>query len=833
VMTEQFGPSPREGRGGNEGMMANHGFRRLAALAGCLLLLAALAGCASSQAFKLGRQAEDRKDWDMAVLHYSKALDERPDDVQIQIGLEKSKIEASDMHFERGKVHLASGNLDAAIMELQQAVNLHPANQFAFLQLQKAVKQLQERRAEIAGTPEELSKLERLKRDSKRPIGSPPKLDPASDVEISIKFEEEDLDEILSAIGAIYGINFLYDDTARKDSKLSVNLTGVSFEDALELIMLQSGNDYTVISENTLMVYPNTQSKQREWQDQVIKTFYLSNADVNDVNSLLRTLIESRRVSINKQLNAISIRDTLDKIAIADRIIQANDKAKAEVIIDVELYQVDRSLLQTLGIDLQPKTMVIGFDNAGSGVRLNYLNPLFDLGSWILAPIPSITLDFLRQSSLSRALARPKIRATEGERVSIHMGDQVPIPNTTFSASQTVGGNIVPITSYTYQNVGIQIQLEPRVHHNREVTLRMELEVSRITSINDAGQPTIGTRQVSTVIRLKDGETNLLAGLFLEEDVKGLSTIPGLDNIPGVRNVFGTRNRSLRQTDILLTITPHIIRIPDITESDLRPLWVGTERNIRMRNKGALPGGYGEGPFSQEAADEAWGLFRQESNVVPPGEIDRLLRESREAGQAPILQEPAATPEPAAAPPPPEPEPEPESSRSSRVRVSAPGTERAGVARTPPSQREAPSGGGGGVSVRLNVTPPSAQVAVGGTTRLQLRLDTGGRGVVSLPFYVRFDPQVVSLQRVEEGPFLSSTGRSVLFQTDIQEGRAIVGAALTGTGPGVSGEGHVATLVFSGRAAGRSAVTLERVHPMSDDGQILSIAVAEGSITVR
>jgi hypothetical protein len=137
------------------------------------------------------------------------------------------------------------------------------------------------------------------------------------------------------------------------------------------------------------------------------------------------------------------------------------------------------------------------------------------------------------------------------------------------------------------------------------------------------------------------------------------------------------------------------------------------------------------------------------------------------------------------------------------------------------------------VSLRLNVAPTSAQVAVGGTTRLQLRLDTGGRSVVGLPFYVRFDPRVVALLRVEEGPFLASAGRSVLFQTDIQEGQAIVGAALTGSGPGPAGEGHVATLVFSGRAAGQTAVTLERVHPMSEDGQVLSIAVGEGSITVR
>ena len=287
---------------------------------------------------------------------------------------------------------------------------------------------------------------------------------------------------------------------------------------------------------------------------------------------LLRSLLQSRQIAENSDLNSVTIKDTPAKIAIAERIIKANDKSKGEVIIDVELIEINRTVTKILGIDLSDKRLALTFQGGGASVPLNNLDILRQTGNWTVGVIPSVILDFLKSDSQTKLIAKPQLRVSEGEEASILIGDRVPIPTTTFNTSNTIGSSVVPLTSFTYQNVGITVRVTPRVHHNKEVTLQVEVEISQLTGEieTSAGQrqPIIGTRTIQTVIRLRDGETNMLAGLIQHQGSDAISGVAGLMNIPGVRRVFSGSNISSTETEIIMTLTPRIVRIPDITEDD-------------------------------------------------------------------------------------------------------------------------------------------------------------------------------------------------------------------------------------------------------------------------
>src|SRR5439155_10315475 len=361
---------------------------------------------------------------------------------------------------------------------------------------------------------------------------------------------------------------------------------------------------------------------------------------------------------------------------VAQKIIESNDKAKSELIVDIELLEINRTLLQNLGIDLfgpgggSGKQLNLTYGSTNP-VPLNNLDLLKQAGSWLLGPIPGVVVNFLKTDADAQVIAKPQVRVTEGEKATVRIGDRIPIPTTTFNAAPTVGGTVgVPITSFTYQNVGINIDIEPRVHHNKEITLKLKVEISSLAGQVSAGggltQPIIGTREIDTTIRLKDQETNLLAGLIREEERKSMSGVPGLSNIPVVRRIFGETETNIQQTDIVLTLTPHIIRIPDVTEEDLLPLWIGTESDIALRG-GSKTSPFGTTPFEGKGGEE------EETAPLPP--LPDLPveeappapeEEAQPQGSLPIV---APVPAPAEATPTPQPAPQPSPTPSSAAAV--------------------------------------------------------------------------------------------------------------------------------------------------------------------
>ncbi|HEX2162388.1 MAG TPA: secretin N-terminal domain-containing protein, partial [Thermoanaerobaculia bacterium] len=607
--------------------------RSIAPLLVTLLLALVAAGCVAHRSFRQGEIAAQLGDWDDAVLHYMEAVAKEPDNLRYQSALLRARIKASQSHFEKGKEYRDAGVLERALVELQQAVQLDPTNQYAETELASVRERIEILRA--GHTPETLAEI-KARQSGTRP--QPPTLDPRSDEPISMDFPEPTpIFQIYKALGDAFGINILFDQNLR-DQEISISLEEVTSQTALETLMRAAGHFYKVIDEHTIIIAADTPQNRKLYEDLVIQTFFLSNAEVKDMMTILRTLIDSRRVAPNEQLNAIIIRDTADKVKVAERIIEANDKARAEVVVDVELLQVDTTRIRELGTQLSQYSITQSLDTGeeGGGLRFSDLEFL-NQSNWILT-LPNFIYNFVKTNSNAQLLAQPQLRSSEGEKARAVIGDRVPIPVTTFNTSNTVGSNIVPITSFQYQDVGITIEIEPRVHHNQEITLKLRVEVSNISGfISGSGgqqQPRIGTRSIESTIRLRDGETNMIAGLIRTDESDSNIGIPGLSDLPVIGHLFGHKTNDRARTDLILTLTPHIVRQAEITEEDLLPIWVGTEANITFRGDSPrLESEVGDGPFDEGGGtpEEIQEMMRRRLEQLPPG-----LREGQEV---PMVEE--------------------------------------------------------------------------------------------------------------------------------------------------------------------------------------------------
>jgi general secretion pathway protein D len=338
-------------------------------------------------------------------------------------------------------------------------------------------------------------------------------------------------------------------------------------------------NFYRVTSQRTVTVIPDNPAKRREYEEEIVRTFYLSNADLKETIDMLRIVIDSRRIAPVTATNALSIKDTPDRINAASKLIAAIDKARPEVVIDVELLEVDRTRMREYGLQVASPGSV-GIDGAADvnreGMTLRGLRSLSQ-SDIFLTNLPGLYYRLLKNDTNTRTLANPQLRTSEGVAAQARFGERVPVPVTTFSPIATGGIAQQPITSFQYENIGVNIDIMPRTHHDDEVSLSLKIEVSSIAGTGFNGLPTFGNRAISTVIRLRDGETNLLAGLIRDDERKVIQGIPGLSDLPLVGRLFAHTRRETQETDIILTLTPRIIRVLDLSEEDLRPFRVGAD----------------------------------------------------------------------------------------------------------------------------------------------------------------------------------------------------------------------------------------------------------------
>ncbi len=825
--------------------------RRPLALVACVLLSLTSWGCGASRVFSQGEKAASLGEWDKAVLAYARALTMNPDSTRYQMSLNRAKQTASVIHFNKSRRYLEAGQLELAIGELQQTTVLDPTNDFARVELEKALLEWQRVRSAAAKTELELAK-ERASSE----LGVP-RLDPGSNIPIILKFPETEVGQIYEALSKASGINFLYDSKLNLKTKVSVDLTNVTFESAMATLMLMNKHFFKVVDENTILLAEDTQQKRREIEDEVIKTFYLSNADVKDVQTLLRTLLDARKIVQNTQLNAITIRDTPNIVAIAEKIIESNDKSKAELVIDVELMEISRTVSEALGINLSSQRFNVAYQG-GDTVPLNNLSLLRQLGNWAVGPIPSVTLDFLKSDSGTQVIARPQLRVTEGEKANLHIGDSVPIPTTTFNTTGTVGTNVVPITSFTYQEVGIVIELEPRVHHNNEISLKLNVEVSQLGDQVSTGQgqtaPAINSRQINTVIRLKNGETNLLAGLIAEQHSGGRSGFPGVIDTPILQRIFSTSASTVRKTDLVLTLTPQIIRIPDIRDTDLVPLFIGTKNDPRLRGKASSP--FGPDPFAErEKADSDLEGEPEEEPAAEPGPAE----------PAPAAPAPPATPtsaSPAAGAPPSaaaeedsaeedetgdegeegdeaEP-PRPvnpkdvmrQLAESGRPGVLEDALDASGSAGPAPGAQAPPVVEEPVQPFEISLMPNRLTVAGGGGFAFNIRVKAASN-LQKVSLMVRYDPAVAEFDRGLEGVIMRGDGTATAF-TAVKAGPGMVRVELArlGSSRGATGNGPVASLRFNPVAPGRTMIELVEARAETPTGATIPVTTAGADVTV-
>jgi general secretion pathway protein D len=539
-----------------------------------LVLLMLVTACAARSPMRAGQQAERRSDFDRAVIEYTNAVRANPDDRTARASLERVRLRASQEHYLRGRRLAAAERYEDAAIELQLAAELNPTDATAEAALREVRQRMRTRIAVARGGKTELQTLIEQSRDL-----SPPGLELPDGVTLpdSMRFSDASSRLVFLALARWADLNVLFDPGFR-DDRVTVDLRNTTLAGALASLTATTRTFYRVTAPRTVTIVPDTPAKRREYEEQIVQTFFVSNADLKEVIDLLRIVVDVRQVSPMTAVNAVSLKDTPERIAAAGRLISAIDKARPEVIINVELLEVDRNRLREYGLQIaSPGSAGVSgsVDVNRDDLTLGTLRNLTQADVFVTG-IPGLYYRLLKNDAATRTLANPQLRTSEGIPAQARFGERVPVPITTFAPIATGGINQQPITSFVYENIGVNIDITPRTHHNDEVSLALKVTLSNISgSLN--GLPTFGNREITTTIRLKDGETNMLAGLIRDEERTTLSGVPGLSDLPFIGRLFAANRRQTLESDIVLTLTPHIVRVLDLSEADLRPFRLGRD----------------------------------------------------------------------------------------------------------------------------------------------------------------------------------------------------------------------------------------------------------------
>ncbi len=534
----------------------------------CAALASLLWGCATvSPVYRQGAAAEMNKKYDEAIRYYEQAALEHPSESVYRLALIRAKAGAALYHLQLARSSIVQGDREKAIAEFKIALTYDPLNRVIYSEL---------RALETPPSPPEAQAPE---------AGAFPVRLKGTGERLTLNFPSEiSLKSIYRTLGKMTGVNILYDEQFR-DINMSADLTGRDLEQAVSYLCLASKNFFRVIDEKTVIIVPDQPLKRMQYELNGIRTFYLSNLNAKDVQGPLAQLTRSAvnptppNIQVDNVLNTLTIRGNPQALALAEKLIRKWDKAAGEVIVELEIMEVSRQRLQQLGIDFSQEGIALRFNPEGAGsegwYRLNNLN-LGDAGNYELS-FPSAVLQFLEGDADTKMIAQPRLRGVAGEEMKYLVGQKVPVPQASFNPIAAGGLATQPVVQYNLQDVGIDIKLKPRIHLENEVTLEVEIKISSIAGTGVAGIPIIGTREVKNIVRLRDGETNLLAGLLKDEERKSVSGIVGIKDIPLIGNIFSRTEIQIEQTDIVLTLTPYIIRSIPLTDEDMKTLWVDSD----------------------------------------------------------------------------------------------------------------------------------------------------------------------------------------------------------------------------------------------------------------
>jgi general secretion pathway protein D len=536
-----------------------------------LLLAVALVGCATSASFRAGERAERRQDYDAAVLAYSRAVKDDPDNAQYRRSLGRARLRAAEAHIRSARRNATRGEYKEALEEFRLALDLDPTAHLA-----DEIREAEDARQQGTKPPDIPTMKERAREKSLAGLV----LGPEAREPLGLVFRGASLREAYQALGKAAAVNVIFDPTFQEQT-ISLDLKNVAFEEALEALASVGRTFHRVVGEHVLMVIPDSPSKRREYEPQVVKNFFLSNADLKEAIDLLRVVLGARRVAALPGQNALTINDTPEKVTAAERILDVLDKRRAEVVVDVEILEVNRSRLKEYGIEITSR--VPGVDGVAGAIfpdptgTTTLDDAPYRRSNLVMTNLPGVIYRLLQADTTTRLLANPQLRTTEGQTAQARFGDQVPVPVTTFAPIAQGGVQQQAITSFEYKNVGVNIDIAPRVHHDGEVSLVLKLDISSVGPAGFQGLPTFNSRTVTSMIRLRDGETNILAGLISDQERRSLSGIPGLASLPLLGRLFARNKDENVETDIVMTLTPHVLKRPDLREEDFKSFEVGAD----------------------------------------------------------------------------------------------------------------------------------------------------------------------------------------------------------------------------------------------------------------
>ena len=791
--------------------------RSLAAFAQALALLVLTSGCAAHWAYRQGQTAGEIGDWDLAVARFTRALEKDPKNIGYKIALENARLQASRLHYDAARKALAASDFPKATEELEIATKYDPGNRSAADDLRI----VQERNRKQDADKEERAKFEATRARAQAAARMPlPVLSPRSPVPITMKFEDASLQKVLESLGKIAGVNVLFDESFRGEKKVSVNLSGVTFQEALDRVTFVNRLFYKVLDQNTLIIVPESRQKRQAYDEQLLRTFFVQNADINETVNLVKTLAKVQTVAGNQALNAITVLGTLDQIAMADRIIELNDKARGEILVEVQILEVNRNNMKRWGIDLSNYTAGLTLSPTGApnevqngilNIRAHLLSSL-NQADWIVSLPSTVLARFLQTDSTTRILAAPRLRAAEGKKAELKIGTEVPVPQTTYTVG-TGGTNTgyLPATSFSYRNVGVNLTLTPRVAASGDITMELTAEFSLLGADRNVGSadnpvnvPTFLTRNVTGTLRLRDGETGLIGGLLQGNENSSFSGSLGMNDIPIIGKLFGNRNREKDESEVLISITPRIVRGPKVTEEDMVPLRVGTTEVPKVEGlRGSL--------FGPEPPPEA----PQAAPHVGPG-----------AGAVPQTPggrangNPATTPPILGAPPPQQSPATPPTLAPQAATPPASGPEGAAV---PP-----PAAAADARQASAIVSHAEVDLRVGQNGSVAVVV-VGARDVVGVDLSLAWDAAIAEIADAAPGSLLSLDGAPLSVERSIEAGHGRVKFQRSAA---VTGSGAVAAFTLRGLKPGSSALAIESITLLHAGGAEKPAAPAAGRVVV-
>ncbi|HKE08791.1 MAG TPA: hypothetical protein VKB48_13235 [Candidatus Acidoferrum sp.] len=753
------------------------------------------AGCPhGNHDYKAARHAVDLQDYDAAVDYYLKALKADPHNVNYKIGLDQARFEAGQHHVHEGLKLREKGDLQGAVSEFQRAQVLDPSSTAADQELKRTLQMIAER-AQAAQTDEQ-----GVNENAQPGLASaPPELKPLSRAPINLRMSN-DLKVVYDTIGKLAGITVIYDPDLQA-RRIPVDLNNVTLEQALDIVSLESKAFWKPVTENIILIAPDNTQKRRDYEEQIVRTFYLNNVaiaqDLTEITTGLRQLLDLKRIQQVNAQNAIIIRDTPDKIALAEKIIRDIDKAKPEILVQMEVLQARTDRMRNLGITpgqsasiaINPNSTTNSNSSNGSSstsssapgtTTLHQLTHLTQ--NDVVLTLPGATANFALTDSATKIIDNPEIRAIDGQPAKLRVGDRVPVATGSFQAGVGVGstagaGFVNPLvnTQFQYIDVGVNVDITPHVHANRDISLKVSAEVSSVTSqvsIGGIQQPIISQRKIEHEIRLKEGEVSILGGLFERVDSKTLNGWPGLGNIPIIRYLFSSENVEHQETETLIVLIPHIVRMPDWTRANLRALYSGTETNPSVKREMDIKSPVGNATPAPQAPTPA--------APVPAG--------------------------PAAAPPGTQPAPE-----------STPAV--------PQAQVNGP---------RIRFEPAALNLTAGQTATLGVVVENV-TDLFSVPMLLQYNPAIISVEEVRHGGFLSGGTQEIALvqRVDKEHGQAIISATRQPNTPGVNGTGTLLGVVVKALAPGATNLSIVQVNAKDSQQRPIQLVTSEAALRVQ